>query len=133
LSDKRFLNADERATQIGDRMTLRKIAFLRIVSLTLMLPGLAGLVISATVSTNYLQNLPQRPVPAELRMIPRNIHGTTVYQTADEDRKLSIMEYSSVAVFLIGLVFGVVYLERWAAVRQAERLSEAELFEEVKV
>jgi hypothetical protein len=46
-------------------------------------------------------------------MIPRNIHGTVIYQTEDEDRKLSLLEDGSVVVFLIGLGFGLVYLRRW--------------------
>jgi len=38
-----------------------------------------------------------------------------VYQTEQEDRKLSEMEYGSVGVFLIGLVLGLTYLEKWGA------------------
>ena len=38
-----------------------------------------------------------------------------VYQTAQEDRKLDEIEYGSVGVFVIGLVLGLTYLEKWGA------------------
>jgi hypothetical protein len=65
------------------------------------------------VSTEYLQTLPRMPQPADMRMVPRNIHGTVVYETQEEDRRLTILEDASVVVFLIGLGFGVVYLRKW--------------------
>lgn len=103
-------------------MSDQRLSLLRFVSLSFLLPGLAGLIISAAISTKYLENLPRGPVPAEMRMVPRNIHGTIVYQTEDEDRRLDILEYSSVAVFVIGLGLGLVYLRKWglAAALNAE-------------
>jgi len=93
-----------------------------------MLPGLAGLVFSAMMSTDYLESLPKSPVPTEQRMTPRNVHGIVVYQTVQEDERLSIMEYSSVSVFLVGLVLGIVYLEKWSSLRQSEM--DSDLLEE---
>jgi hypothetical protein len=55
------------------------------------------------------------PSPEELRTVPRNIHGIVVFQTAQEDQKLNLMEYSSVGVFVAGLALGLLYLERWGA------------------
>jgi hypothetical protein len=92
-----------------------KLAMLRTISLTLMLPGLAGLIVSAMFSVHYLDTMPRWPSPQQLRMIPRNINGVVVYQTAAEDRKLDLMEYTSVGVFMAGLVLGLVYLEKWGA------------------
>ncbi len=77
------------------------------------MPGLAGLIVSAMISVRYLERLPTMPDPAELRMTPRNIHGTVVYQTTDEDLRLTIMEDTSVSVFLVGLGLGLVYLRIW--------------------
>ncbi len=57
--------------------------------------------------------LPRMPVPAESRMTPRNIHGVIVYETEAEDRQLSLMEDSSVGIFLIGLGLGIVYMRKW--------------------
>ena len=94
-------------------MTGRNLSALRFFSLLLLLPGLAGLIFSAVVSTHYLQTLPRLPVPAEMRMIPRNIHGVVVYQTEAEDRKLTMMVYGSVGVFAVGFVMGCVYLRKW--------------------
>jgi len=101
-------------------MKIAKSASLRLMALLFLLPGLGGLVVSAVVSTRYLDTLPTSPVPEEMRVVPRNIHGTVVYQTRQEDRRLSIVEYSSVAVFLAGLTLGLVHLERWGNVRSSE-------------
>ena len=101
-------------------MKASRMATLRILSLAFLLPGLAGLVISAVFSTSYLDTLPRSPAADEMRVVPRNIHGTLVYQTKEEDRRLNIMEYSSVGVFLVGLTLGLVYLERWGNVRSSE-------------
>jgi hypothetical protein len=100
-----------------------------VISLTLLLPGLAGLIISAMFSVHYLDTMPKWPSPQELRTVPRNIHGTVVYQTAKEDRELNLMEYSSVGVFLVGLGLGLVYLEKWGA-RQARVVEEDEALTE---
>jgi|SRR6185437_1492882 len=97
----------------GAGMNPRKLSLLRLISLMFLLPGLGGLVISSVVSTHYLETLPRTPIPSELRMVPRNIHGVVVYQTDDEDRRLSIMEAASVGVFLVGLTTGLVYLRKW--------------------
>jgi hypothetical protein len=85
---------------------------LRGLSLFFLLPGLAGLVLSAILSTHYLSILPRSPVPEDMRMTPRNIDGTIVYQTEKEDRLLDLAEGASVGFFLVGSIVGVVYLEK---------------------
>lgn len=110
-------------------MNSAQLARLRVVSLTLILPGLAGLIFSAMVSVHYLDTMPRWPSPRELRTVPRNIHGSVVYQTAKEDRTLDLMEYSSIGVFAVGLGFGMVYLEKWSA-RQTRLAEEDERFTE---
>ncbi|MGA2570854.1 MAG: hypothetical protein ABSF23_10065 [Terracidiphilus sp.] len=110
-------------------MNVRRLAILRFFALLFLLPGLAGLVISAMISTHYLDTLPQQPVPEENRMIPRGIHGTTVYQTPAEDGRLTVIEDSSVGVFLVGLALGVVYLEKWAGMQSAAAEEESKLAE----
>jgi hypothetical protein len=90
-----------------------QLATLKFFSLLFLLPGLAGLIISAMISTHYADTLPRVPVPQQMRITPRNIHGIIVYQTVDEDRRLSFMEYSSVGVFVIGLGLSLVYFEKW--------------------
>src|ERR1700760_2017857 len=94
------------------------LTMLKFFALLFLLPGLGGLVFSAMVSTDYLEDLPRSPEPVEQRMIPRSVHGTVVYQTIQEDQRLSAMEYSSVSVFLVGLLLGIVYLEKWSSSRQ---------------
>jgi hypothetical protein len=102
------------------RMKPSRLAVLRILSLLFLLPGLGGLVVSAVISTSYLDSLPRSPAADEMRIVPRNIHGTLIYQTEQEDRRLTVMEDTSVGVFLAGLVLGLIYLERWGNVRSSE-------------
>jgi hypothetical protein len=91
---------------------------LKSMALTLIMPGLAGLIISAMFSVHYLDTMPRWPSPEEFRTVPRNIHGIVVYQTTAEDKRLNLMEYSSIGVFLAGLALGLLYLEKWSE-RQA--------------
>jgi hypothetical protein len=121
-------NADSRAPAGGEVQAMKtaRLPALKFCALLFLLPGLAGLIISALISTHYLGSMPKWPVPEEGRVVAREIHGTTVYQTEHENRELDLIEYSSVGVFLIGLVLGVVYLEMWGAAqsRAAEEGSE---------
>jgi hypothetical protein len=94
-----------------------QLATLKFFSLLFLLPGLAGLIVAGKVSTHYLDTMPRFPSPEEMRITPRNIHGVVVYQTREEDRKLSLFEYSSIAVFAAGLGLGLVYLEKWGSAR----------------
>lgn len=101
-------------------MKASQLAKLRFLSLLFLLPGLAGLVVSAVISTGYADTMPRAAAPDEMRVVPRNIHGIVIYQTAQEDRQLTILEDSSVSVFLVGLCLGLIYLERWGNVRSSE-------------
>ena len=101
-------------------MKSANLPLLRLITLFFLLPGLGGLVLSAVMSTHYLDTLPKSPAPTELRMTPRNINGTVVYQTEQEARRLTVMEYSSVGIFAIGLILSAVYLEKWGSVRSRE-------------
>jgi hypothetical protein len=96
-------------------MNRSKLVRLKAIALTLMLPGLAGLITSAMISVHYLDSMPKFASPQELRTVPRSIDGVVIYQTVAEDRNLDLIEYSSVAVVLTGLAFGFVYLEKWGA------------------
>jgi hypothetical protein len=110
-------------------MKTTQLATLRFLSLLFLLPGLAGLIISAMVSTHYMGTLPKSPAPEELRTEPRNINGYVVYQTVEEDRRLSFIEYTSVGCFMIGLGTGLVYLEKWGNYRSEEAEEDNELSE----
>ena len=110
-------------------MDSNRLARLKRISLILMLPGLAGLIVSAMISVHYLDTLPRCPSPADRRTVPRNIHGIVVYQTAQENKKLDLMEYSSVGVFVAGLGLGLAYLEKWGTRRSEELDVEDELTE----
>ena len=92
-----------------------RITALRFFALLFLLPGLAGLIASAMISTRYLDAMPKGPVTAEGRVVPREIHGTVIYQTLDENRRLNLIEFSSVGVFVIGLGLGLIYLEKWGS------------------
>ncbi len=101
-------------------MTKEYLAKLRLFSLCFLLPGLAGLILAASISTHYMNTLPRYPDGEHMRMVPRNISGYVIYQTEEEARRLDVIEYGSVAVFLIGLVSGLVYLQKWGIARAIE-------------
>jgi len=110
-------------------MKAAQLTMLKFFALLFLLPGLAGLIVSAMVSTNYLYTMPKYPVPEEDRIVPRGIHGQTVYQTAQEDRELNLLEYGSVGVFAVGLCLSVVYLEKWSSSQVRAQEDEAEMQE----
>jgi len=122
--------ADFLSYAAGVAMNRTNLTVLKFFALLFLLPGLGGLVFSAMVSTDYLESLPKSPAPIEQRMTPRNVHGTVIYQTVQEDERLSAMEYTSVSVFLVGLLLGIVYLEKWSSARQFEL--ESDLLEEAE-
>jgi hypothetical protein len=110
-------------------MKTAQLATLRFISLLFLLPGLAGMVISTMVSMHYMDTLPKSPAPEELRTTPRNINGYVVFQTAEEDQRLTFLEYTSVGAFAIGLGLGLVYLEKWGSYRSREAEEDNELSE----
>ena|SRR5215472_903021 len=97
-----------------------RMSRLRFAALCFMFPGLAGLIISSMISVSYLENLPKLPDPQQMRMTPREIHGIIVYQTTEENRRLNLIEYSSSAIFVIGLGLSLVYLRKWGIARALE-------------
>jgi hypothetical protein len=105
------------------------LATLKFFALLFLLPGLAGLIGSAMISTHYLDIMPRGPVEAQNRVVPREIHGIVVYQTREENRQLNLIEYSSVGVFAIGLVLGLVYLEKWGILQVATGEEDGEMAE----
>ena len=98
-------------------MKAARLATLRFFALVFLLAGLAGLIASATISTHYLVVMPQRPDPETLRVVPRSIHGVTVYQTAKEDRLLRTWEYTSIGIFLVGVTLSAIYMEKWGSMQ----------------
>lgn len=109
-------------------MRAAKLAVLKFFALLFLLPGLAGLIVSAMISTHYLDTMPRWPVLEQDRVVPRGIEGVTIYQTPQENRNLNLIEYSSVGVFVVGLVLGLVYLEKWGAA-QASAAEEDDLLQ----
>ena len=112
--------ADRGTRKIAHLHSKMNLSLLKFFALILLIPGLGGLAFSAMVSTDYRENLPHHPSPVEQRTTPRNVHGVMVYQTVEEDKRLSAMEYISVSVFLVGLLLGIFYLEKWSTARQLE-------------
>ena len=76
-----------------------RLAALKLFALLFLLPGLAGLIVSAMISTHYLATMPRWPVMEQHRFVPRGIHGITIYQTPEENRDLNVIEYTSVGIF----------------------------------
>jgi hypothetical protein len=92
-------------------------ATLKFFSLMFLLPGIAGLVVSAMISLNYGSTMPKWPVPEQSRTVPRSINGQVIYQTEEEDLRLNEIEFVSVGVFLVGATLGLVYLGKWGMAR----------------
>jgi hypothetical protein len=105
-------------------MKEKRLSALQFFALLFLLPGLGGLITSAVISTHYLDTLPKWPAPEEQRMTPRLIHGQTVYQTPEEDRRLTLLEDASIGVFILGLGLSVLYLEKWSTLRARENEEE---------
>jgi hypothetical protein len=106
-----------------------RLAALKFFALLFLLPGLAGLIVSAMISTHYLDTMPRQPVMEQHRFVPRSIHGNTIYQTPEENRKLNVIEYTSVGIFVIGLVIGLVYMEKWGSMQSRAGEKESDLAE----
>jgi len=104
-----------------------RLAALKFFALLFLLPGLAGLIASAMISTHYLDSMPRQPVLEQNRVVPRGIHGITIYQTRKENRDLNAIEYSSVGIFLCGLVIGLIYLEKWGSMQSPAGEEESQL------
>jgi hypothetical protein len=104
----------------GVSMKQEHLSKLRLLSLCCLVPGLFGLILAASISTRYMDTLPKFPDPETRHMTPRFISGYVIYQTEDEDRRLDIIEYSSVGLFVVGLVTGLVYLRKWGLARAIE-------------
>ena len=63
-------------------------------------------------------------------MTPKSIHGSAVYESQAEDWTLSILEDSSVMVFVAGLGLGLLYLEKWGTARAQGVEEDAEVAED---
>ena len=101
-------------------MEAGKLATLRFCALLFLLPGLCGRILSAVISTHYLDTVPRWPTPDELRMTPRSVHGIVVYLTEQEDRQLTIIERTSTFSLILGLSFGFFYMEKWGSEQNEE-------------
>lgn len=101
-------------------MKLENLTKLRLFSFCCLLPGLLGLTLATCVSTRYMDTLPRFPDPEHERMVPRNISGYVIYQTDEEAHQLDLVEFTSVGLFSVGLITGLVYLQKWGIARAIE-------------
>jgi len=110
------------ATNMGMGLVVNRqnLSGLKSLSLCFLLAGLAGLILSTVISTRYMNALPRYPDLQNQRMTPRNISGYIVYQNEQEDRALTVVEYSSVLTFLTGLGTGLVYVRKGGLARAIE-------------
>ncbi len=93
----------------------RHLTLLQFFALLFLIPGLFGLIVSAILSTSYAENLPRFPDPSSMRVVPRDIHGITIFETSEEDRTLTDVEYGALGFFIVGIVLSVAYLEKRSA------------------
>ncbi len=99
--------------------TRRNLPLLQFFALLFLIPGVFGLVVSAIITTNYADTLPRVPDPSTMRIVPRDIHGVTVFQTTEEDHALRDVEYGALGLFIVGIALSVVYIERRYTVLQS--------------
>jgi hypothetical protein len=92
-----------------------KIVLLRFFALLMFLPGLAGLVANAGLSTHYFDTRSREPEPASLRTVPRSLNGQVVYLTEREDKQLDLLRYYGLRGFGIGIGLGVLCFGAMAA------------------
>jgi hypothetical protein len=84
----------------------------RILSITLILAGFLGQVWSHQIWNHYFDTLPRSPDKASGRTYPDdNFHGFVLYETREEHFRLYAVEYSSQALFFLGLLIGG--LQEW--------------------
>jgi hypothetical protein len=107
-----------------------KKATIRHLSIALLVPSIAGMIWAGTIRANYLDTLPKRPVFEQMRVVPRNIGGTVVYQTEEESALITRIDIASGAIFLVGAFLGIVYLRRWGMRRMLENDEDQALVEE---
>lgn len=88
----------------------------RMISLLFLLAGIGGYIVSTVLAEQALVTFPQGLVLAQGRMIPREIHGTTIYLTREENRRLNLFEYSSMAMLLTGATLGFFF---WTKLSQS--------------
>jgi hypothetical protein len=79
--------------------------------------GLAGIVWTAGLWNLQLKTLPRVPNQKVGRIYPRNIHGIVVYQTRAENDRLETIQYSSIAVFVIGFFISFLYERKWGLIQ----------------
>lgn len=82
---------------------------LRMISLLLLLAGIGGYIVSTVLVEQARATMPQGMVLAQGRMIPRDIHGTTVYLTREENHRLNLFEYASLTTLLAGAALGLLF------------------------
>lgn len=89
---------------------------MRMISLLFLLAGIGGYIASTIVVEQDRMTLPRGLVLAQGRMIPREIHGTTIYLTREENRRLNLFEYSSMTMLLAGAGLGLLF---WTKLSQS--------------
>jgi hypothetical protein len=94
-------------------MKSRSSRMLRQLLILFTFSGVAGCLYATYISGSYLQDLPRLPSPADGRMVPRDISGVCIYQTAEEDRRLTIVQTGSAAMLSLGLALWVIRMRRW--------------------
>jgi len=91
------------------------IAVFRFFALVFLLPGLAGLVADATLSTHHFDTQPRNLVPAEQRTVGRTLNGQVVYLTMEENEQPDSLRYYGLRAFGIGAGLGLLYLGAMAS------------------
>jgi len=73
----------------------------------LALIGFAGIFWTLAIWSSYLNSLPRTPVAATGKIFPLNIHGVVVFQTREEQQRLDLVQYSSIAIIAVSFMMSL--------------------------
>ena len=103
-------------------MTSIREKLLKIAAVLLIVAGLVGQVWSQRLWDLYFDTLPHSADKAAGRVyLDNNFHGVPVYETSQEHFRLYAVEYSSEALFFLGLVAGA--FAEWKGHRAKKRVA----------
>jgi len=79
---------------------------------TCCIVGLAGLIWTSAIWSNYQRDLPKHPDPVTGNTYPLNVHGIVVYQTREQRNDLDRIQYSSIGVFVGAALMAVIHKKK---------------------
>ena len=99
--------------------TPKEWRFVWLTAVALCVLGLLGWLWICEIWEQYAQYLPRSPRPVTGNIYPLGIHGSVVYLTSQEQRRLDKWDFWSTAIFCSGMALGGVY--QWRSRRRVAK------------